>query len=175
MRMILTGIATLAVAGATLVASAQAAGLERGQGRHGDGPNPAALKQALGLSDEQSAQLSKLWQDERKQAIRRHADMEIARVDLDEALNAQTIDEKVVAAKVQALTTLQATALKARVDQRLAVAKVLTPEQREKMKQLRREHRFGDRGRGFGRQGHAGAGPSRRPMGSTGPGVQGER
>jgi Spy/CpxP family protein refolding chaperone len=172
MRMFLTGIATLAVAGATFVASAQPAGPGRGQGRRGDGPNPSAWKQELGLSDEQSAQLQKLWQDERKQAVRRRADMQIARMELDEALNAKTIDEKIVAAKVQALTQLQATALKARVDRRLAVAKLLTPEQREKMKQIRHV-RFEGRGRGFGRHGRFGAGPADGRMGAGGPGGAG--
>ena len=85
MRMFSTGIATLAVAGAALVATAQP-GAGRGRGRHGEGPNPAVLKQELGLSDEQSAQLQKLWQEERKQAIRRRADMEIARMELEQAL-----------------------------------------------------------------------------------------
>ena len=169
MRMFLTSMATLAVAGAALVASAQPAGPE-GRGRHGDSANSGALKQALGLSDEQAAQLRKLWQDERKQAIRRRADMQIARMELDEALNAPTLDEKAVGLKVQALTQLQATALRARGDQRLAVAKLLTPEQRAKMQQLRREHGIRNVGHGWGRQGHAGAGPAGRRMGPGGPG-----
>jgi Spy/CpxP family protein refolding chaperone len=176
MRMILTGIATLAVAGAALVAAAQPGG-GRGRGRHGDGPNPAVLKQELGLSDEQSAQLQKLRQEERKQAIRRRADMEIARMELEQALDAATVDEKVVAAKVQALTQLQAAALKARVDHRLAIGKLLTPEQREKMKQLKQEHRGRDRGRERGRHGRFGSGPAGQPVTPTGPAVleQGER
>jgi Spy/CpxP family protein refolding chaperone len=172
MRMILTGIATLAVAGAGVVAMARPAGP-----RHGEGPNPAVLKQELGLSDEQSAQLQKLRQEERKQAIRQRADMEIARMELDQALDAATVDEKAVAAKVQALTQLQAAAVQARVDQRLAVRKLLSPEQRDKMRQLTREHRGRDRGRDRGRQGRFGAGPAGRPPTPTGPAVleQGER
>jgi Spy/CpxP family protein refolding chaperone len=164
MRMILTGIAALAVAGAALVAAAQP-GDGRGKGRHGDGPNPAVLKQELGLSEE------------RKQANRRRADMEIARMELEQALDAATVDEKVVAAKVQALTQLQAAALKARVDHRLAIGKLLTPEQREKMKQLKQEHRGRDRGRERGRHGRFGSGPAGQPVTPTGPAVleQGER
>lgn len=170
MRMFSIGIAALALAGAGLVANAQPEP-GRGMGRHGDGPNPVVLKQQLGLSDEQSAKLQNLWQEEHKQAIRRRADMQIARMELDEALSAATIDEKAVDAKVQALTQLQAAALKARVDQRIAVAKLLTPEQRAKMKQLRWERRGKDGGRGWGGQGRHGAGPAGRPMTPKGPAV----
>ncbi len=169
MRMFLTSIATLAVAGATVVMAQ--AGHDRGMGRHGEGPDPAVLKQELGLSDEQAAQLQKLQQEERKQAIRRRADAQVARIELEQALEAATIDEKLVAAKVQALTQLHAAGLKARVDQRLAIAKLLTPEQREKMKQLKQEHRGRDRGRERGRRGRLGAGPAGRPVTPTGPAV----
>lgn len=167
MRMFSTGIAALAIAGAALVATAQA-GTGRGKGWHGEGPNPAVLKQELGLTDEQAAQVQKLHQERRTQAIRRRADIQIARIELEQALEAATIDEKVVAAKVQTLTQLQADAVKARVDQRLAVAKLLTPEQRQKMKELRQEHR-GRRG-GERRQGRR-AGPAGRPLTPTGPAV----
>ena len=57
------------------------------------------------------------------------------------------------------MTDLQAAALKARVDAHLALRKVLTPEQVQKMRML---HMFLSRGRqgaGFGRQG----GPMGRP------------
>ncbi len=181
MRMILTGIATLAVAGAALVVAAQPAGRGgRGDGpRHGQGPHPAMMKQALGLSDAQAAQLQTLREEERKAGIRRRADIRIARMELDESLDAATIDEKLVATKVAALDQLQAAALQARVDHRLAVYKLLTPEQRAKMKQLAREHRGRDRGWGRDRkhEGRFGVGPAGRPMTPSGPAVleQGQR
>ncbi len=143
------GVGAVVVAGAALVANAQP-GPGRGMGRHGDGPKPAVLERQLGLSDEQSAKLQSLRQEERKQSIRRRAEMQVARMELDEALGAATIDEKAVNAKVETLTQLQAAALKARVDHRLAVARLLTPEQRAKM--LRSERPRGDRNRGWGRQ-----------------------
>ncbi len=172
MRMTLTSFATLAVAGTALVASAQQAG--PGPQRHDGGR--AGFQQALGLSDEQVTQLRKLRQDDRKQAIRRRADMQIARMELNEALGAPTIDEKVVAAKVQALTQLQSSALRARVDQRLALARILTPEQRAKMQQLRREHGFRNvahRAWGRGERRFGGGPDGGRRMGPGAPGAAG--
>jgi Spy/CpxP family protein refolding chaperone len=120
------------------------------------------MKQELGLTDEQVGQLRKLHSDQRRAAIRRRADLRIARMDLDELLNAATVDEKALGTKMKEIGDLQAAALKARVDSRLALRKVLTPEQLQKMKELRPAARRGERG--FrGRQG-------RPPMPPPGPG-----
>jgi hypothetical protein len=54
---------------------------------------------------------------------------------------------------VKAVSDLQASSLKARTDQRLAMRRLLTPEQQEKMKQLMRQ----------GRMERAGARQQRRP------------
>jgi Spy/CpxP family protein refolding chaperone len=113
------------------------------------------------LNETQYAQLRKVRVEERKAAIRRRADLQIARLELKELLDAATPDEKVVAAKVKELNELQAAALKARVDARLALGKILTPEQREKLKQMRGP---GHRG------GHGPRGPHRgRERGGRGP------
>jgi len=144
------------------------------QGQPGDGPprrpNVAALQREAGLTDAQASQLRKLMQDERKLAIRRRADLQVARLELDELLDAASVDEKAVGARVKALADLQAAALKARVDHRLAVRKVVTAEQLEKMKMLHRgpRPRAGREWRrpGPGPQGGPGFG---RPPGPDGP------
>jgi Spy/CpxP family protein refolding chaperone len=133
---VLAGVGVLVVAGAVAVAAAQ----ERPRGT-GVRPDRAALQAELGLSAEQTAQIQKLRVEGRKQAIRLHADLAIARMELAEAMDAPTVDEKVVAAKVKAVSDLQAAALKARTDERLAMRRILTPEQQEKMKQLRQRNR----------------------------------
>jgi Spy/CpxP family protein refolding chaperone len=94
------------------------------------------MKAELGLSDEQDAQLRKLHQDQRKAQIRRRADLQIARMELQELLAAKTVDEKAIAVKVKEITDQGALGLKSHVDTQLAVRKVLTPEQLEKMKQF---------------------------------------
>ena len=109
-------------------------GMGQGQGMRMGGP--ARMKAELGLTDEQEAQLRKLHLDQRKAQIRRRADLQVARMDLQELLAAKTVDDKAIAVKVKEITDLSAGGLKAHVDSQLALRKVLTPEQLEKMKQL---------------------------------------
>lgn len=138
-----TVVGALVVAG-TAVATAQER--PRREGR----PDRAAIQAELGLSADQAAQIEKLRVEGRKQGIRQRADLAIARIELQELMSAPTVDEEAVAAKVKAISDLQAAGLKARVDERLAMRRVLTPEQQEKMKQLMRQHRQ-DRGARPGR------------------------
>jgi Spy/CpxP family protein refolding chaperone len=97
------------------------------------------MKQELGLSDQQLGQLQKLRLESRKSGIRRRADTQLARLNLREQLQAQSVDEKAVQARVKELSDLQAANLRARVDARLAMRKILTPEQQAKLRQLRAE------------------------------------
>jgi Spy/CpxP family protein refolding chaperone len=101
------------------------------------------LKEALALSDAQVASIEKLMSEQRKTAVRQRADQEIARMELEELMRADTLDEKAVDAKIRQVTELQAAALRSRVEQRVAMRKVLTPEQFQKWQQMR--GRFGDR------------------------------
>ena len=161
---LLAGLGIVAIGAATVVAGAQA--VPAGREGRGGGPGPARMQRELGLSDAQATELRRLRSDERKEAIRRRADTQIARMELEEALDAPTLDEKRVTLKAKALSDLQAAALQARVDRRLAMRKLLTPEQQEKLRQLGHEGRGARRvGRARGR-GRAGAPPA----GGPGPG-----
>src|SRR5262245_5682304 len=73
----------------------------------------ADFEREAGITDAQRAQLRKIHEDDAKLGIRRRADMQIARMELNELLDAPTVDEKAVAVKVKALSDLQAAALKA--------------------------------------------------------------
>ncbi len=133
--LVLTTTMAAILGGTAALAAAQPMDRERG-GR----PDLATLQRDLGLSDEQATQLRGIWSESRKAAIRRHADLSIARMELEEALEAPSVDEKLVASRVRAVSDLQAAAVKARVDQRLALRKVLTPEQQQKMRSMMRGH-----------------------------------
>lgn len=112
-----------------------------GAGPRGQHPFDVARMQAdLGLSDDQVEQLQKMKSDGRSQAIRRRADLRIAQGELSDLLRAPAVDEKAISAKVKQVTDLEAAGTRARVDQRLALRRVLSPEQVEKMRSLRREH-----------------------------------
>jgi Spy/CpxP family protein refolding chaperone len=125
------------VAAGAVLAVAQ----ERGPARRGGRPDAAALQAELGLSAEQATQMKKMWADGRKQAIRQRADVAIARIELEELMDAPVVDQKAIDAKVKAMSDLQAASLKARTDQRLAMRRLLSPEQQEKMKQLMHRNR----------------------------------
>jgi Spy/CpxP family protein refolding chaperone len=148
-----------------------------------DGGRPARadrgqIAREAGLTDAQIAQLKKLRQDEEKQSIRRRADLRIAHMELNELLEAPTVDEKAVGLKVKALSDLESAALKARVDGQLAMRKIVTAEQLEKLRSLRRERgrgwdgNRGPRPGGFGPGGHRPGGPGGPdgPDGQRGPG-----
>lgn len=139
-------------------------------GRGGPG-GPERLQRELGLSDEQAAQLRQQWQAERKEAIRRGADAQIARMELEEALDAPTLDEKLVAARTKSVLDLQAAATKARVDRRLALRKLLTPEQQAKMRRMGLERR--GTGRAWRRHGRNAGRPGMPPAGGPGGGPGG--
>lgn len=129
----------------------------RRPGMEGRRPGLESMREELGLSDQQVDELRSLFSQHHKGAIRQRADLQVARVELQELIHATNLDEKAIAAKVKAVADLQAAALRARVDGQLAVQKVLTPEQREKLRDLRPGFRGGrgpggeGRRRGFGR------------------------
>jgi Spy/CpxP family protein refolding chaperone len=117
----------------------------------------ARIQAEAGLTDEQVTQIRKIHTDARKAAIQRRADMRIARMELRELMAADTLDEAQIAAKVKAISELQARAFKERTDSLIAVRKVVSAEQFQKLQQARREHR-GRGGRGEHRRGPRGGG-----------------
>lgn len=165
-------LAVTFVGSTILAASVWAARTEGGgpgpEARGRRGFDVARMQSELGLSDDQVAQLQKMKSDGRSQAIRRHADLRIAEGELQDLLRAPAVDEKAISAKVKQVTDLQAAGTRARVDNRLALRRVLTPEQLAKMESLRRDHvrEGGPRGH----RGHRGARPGDQG-GEPGPGT----
>jgi Spy/CpxP family protein refolding chaperone len=151
--------ALLALGGAGLVADEQ-----RDEQRETRRARREAARAEIGLTDEQVSEIRRIHGEARKAAIKRSADLRVARMELDELMAAPTLDESKIAARVRAIADLQAAALKERTDSKLAVRKLVTPEQFQKMQQLRR-HRFGQR-----RVRPARRSPHRAPEGGGGPG-----
>lgn len=145
----------LAALGVVVISGVALAMPERGRGPEPGPGRIERLSQELGLTDEQLQQLRKLGVEHARQNIQRRAEIEIARLDLRELVEAATLDEKAVAAKVKELSDLHAGALKARVQQALDFRKALTPEQQEKWRSLRLREPRGPRparGAGFERR-----------------------
>jgi Spy/CpxP family protein refolding chaperone len=138
--MVGAGLVVGAAVALTAVALAAPAGSASGSGRRA-GPAFGRWQREVGLSADQVVQLRKMWSDERKAAIRRRADIAIARIDLEEALQAPTVDEKAEAAREKVLSDLQAAVLHARVERRLALRRMLSPEQQQRLAQFWHERR----------------------------------
>lgn len=125
----LAGLASMALAGGLLA--------------QGPGPRPAPrgdlesqLKARIGLTEEQAEQVRKLRLEHQKAEVQRQADLQVARMELNELFRAPMVDEKAVAAKLKVVGDLEFAVLKARVDQRLALRKVVSPEQAEQIEKL---------------------------------------
>lgn len=109
----------------------------------GPGPRPvprgdleSQLKERIGLADEQVEQVRKLRVEHQKAEVQRQAALQVARMELNELFRAPMVDEKAIAAKLKVVGDLEFAVLKARVDQRLALRKVVSPEQAEQIEKL---------------------------------------
>ena len=98
-----------------------------------------SLQERLGLSSEQSEQWQKLRSEQQKASAQRRADKQKLHIDLRDLLAAPTLDEGAVRAKARQLAELQSASVQERVEARLALRKLLTPEQVEKLRELRPE------------------------------------
>jgi Spy/CpxP family protein refolding chaperone len=172
-RFLLGSVAALGIAGGAFLAfPARAQNPDRPRPER-PRADPSTMQQTAGLTDAQRDQLRQLQQADMKLAIRRRADLQIARMELDELFEAPTVDEKAVAAKARVVADLEAANFKAEVDRRIAVRRIVSAEQYQKMNMVRPPHgdHGPDGGRGPGGPGGPGFGPP--PGGQGGPGGRG--
>jgi Spy/CpxP family protein refolding chaperone len=107
-----------------------------------------AFRAELGLTDEQVAAIRELRTQQRKDEFKRRGDVRAARLSLEQALAAEPIDEAAVAARVKTLGDLEAASARARAESRLALRRLVTAEQYQKLAQ--------SRSRVFGARAHRG-------------------
>ncbi len=149
----------------------------RGMHRHGEFglarlvANPE-MRERLGISSEQATKIRQQELEFRKAQIRNRADHEVKRLELAELLAAEKPDRTQIDRKLREISDTRFAGEKSRIDHHLAMREALTPEQREKLKQMfsemRRQH--GERGFGhFGTGGPEGMKP-RGPRGTRPPG-----
>lgn len=104
--------------------------------------------EALNLTAEQKQKIHTVLAEARKKAIELEAKIRIARIELRELMAADTPDRGKIDAKVAEIGKLQETRMRQHVDSALQVQQVLTPEQRQKAKELRLFRHEGRRFRG---------------------------
>lgn len=128
------------------------------------------LSSELGLSTNQAGAVRKIMYETRRKTIQLRADQEAARTDIEFQMDSDTPDEKALMAACEKLGQINAEIARNRVQNQLEMNKILTPEQRDKMKQLRErmkkrmEARRSELGgeRRF-KAGQPGGGPENRP------------
>ena len=106
------------------------------------------MRERLGITDAQVEQLRTLRRTAAKSGIRNRADWAVKRIELEELLEADKPDRTLIDKKLREIADLQYGMLKARVDTRLALAGVLTPEQRSKLRSMMRQRMRGRMQRG---------------------------
>jgi Spy/CpxP family protein refolding chaperone len=138
------------------------------------------IRQQLGISDEEASKLEQDVTNFRKTSIQDRANLEIARIDLQNLLAAETPDQAAVDSKLQEVGAAQLALEKAAVDFAVTLKAEIPQAQREKIRQLLRErhemgtarggtHRGqpgGARGQRRGRRGPA-AGQAPNPQGQS--------
>jgi Spy/CpxP family protein refolding chaperone len=129
-----------------------------GQDRQGGQNMPPRqnMKESLGLTDAQQADIRKVREAAQRDRLRKSTDLKIAAMDLKSLLRAEKVDEKAVAAKLAEVQAARGALMKMRIDNTLAMKRILTPEQQKKMAELR-AHR-GDRAMGQRMQNRRGVG-----------------
>ena len=108
-------------------------GDHEGMGRHG-GLSTLAMKEQLGLSDEQGNQLRPLELEYRKTMIQNGADLRVAMVDLGTLTDAKQADMAAITGKVDEISLLQKKMMMYRVEVLLKVKGVLSPAQYEQFR-----------------------------------------
>lgn len=95
------------------------------------------MKKELGLSDAQVEKLKSIRVRNEKKAIQDRADVEIMELELRELMSEDDVDVKAVDRKIDQIAAQRAKMQKNRIHAMLEAKKVLKPEQREKLKELR--------------------------------------
>ncbi len=120
-------------------------GMERGMGmgmsgyRGGYGGGPFdidMLKEQLKLNDDQMAKLKKIRSDYQKEMIKRHANMQVAEMELWEILDTKNLDMAKAEKKVKELEGMRSDLMMYRIKALQDTQKFLTPEQYEQFREL---------------------------------------
>jgi protein CpxP len=135
----IAGVAAVVItaAGMTAVGAQAPAGAppQRGFGAGRGGPGPFPMLQQLNLTDAQREQIHSIMEERRpdQAAGRKVGDLQHQ---LTTAIFADTPDTAQIEQLKAAITEAEATALAQRIDTELRIAQVLTPEQRQKARDL---------------------------------------
>lgn len=120
-----------------------------GPGGMGGGKDlPPQLIKKLGLTDEQQDKVQSIRMNAEKEKIKIEAELRIKQIDMQEQMEKKSVNEKEISKLIDAISDLQKKMLENRIKTMLALKKILTPEQQEKLKKFmeQRMEKFGQNG-----------------------------
>jgi len=103
--------------------------------------NDPAMREKLGVTDEQAAKIRQQTFDFQKAEVRDRAEVQVRRLELNQLLTAATPDRVAIDQKLEQISAAQLAQKKLEVNYRLDMRAALTSEQRQKLQNLREEFR----------------------------------
>jgi Spy/CpxP family protein refolding chaperone len=121
--------------------------------------NPS-VRTRLGITPEQALKIRTQTSDFRKTQIRNRAELQVKHLELHDLMSADKPDRSAIDKKLQEISAVQLARARSAIDFRLAMREALTPDQKEKLREMRAEF-FRQRGPGHqGSHGPMGEAPS---------------
>lgn len=117
--------------------------------------NPS-MRERLGITPEQAQKIQSQTFNFQKTEINTGAELAVKRLELRQLFSAEAPNRSAIDQKLSEISTVRLAQEKAAVDFRLDMRTALTPDQRQKLQQMRHDF-FGHRG--FGPQGPSGPAP----------------
>jgi Spy/CpxP family protein refolding chaperone len=110
-----------------------AAFAQGGPGKGSHGPGKMDYIGELNLSKEQLAQFKDMQRESRKKSVEVKSKIQLKRIDLDEEMQKDKPDQKLLGQLIDDLTALHAQQYKAMLESRVKMMGMLTPEQKRKL------------------------------------------
>jgi protein CpxP len=111
-------------------------GHRRGMGGMRGGGMGMAFRQ-LDLTDEQKKRMADIRDRQERSSIRARADMSIAELDLRKLMRADSPDRRAIESQIEKIGSMRTSMQKSRVGMMFDMRSVLTPEQRNQLKEMR--------------------------------------
>ena len=99
-----------------------------------------SFKDKLQLSDDQVGSIEKMRFDYRKSNILLTADKEVAKMEFDQLVHGKTVDESAIRAAGEKIIVVKTKMIRAKVEAKIAVMKLLTNEQRNQVHKMHSSH-----------------------------------
>lgn len=99
----------------------------------GPGKDRMKIFEALNLNKDQIEKVKKLHQETRKNTVKLRSDMELKRIDFEEELQKAKPDNNALMKLIGEMAELEAKQYRIRLETRVKMMEILTPEQKEKL------------------------------------------